>query len=266
MDPIRESFLQGFIRLSLWYVRNAVQAGDECLEDIVNRRVYIYRNTTFFDGKNHPSAGDVGPEWTDILTRLAEIYERRKDDPPQRFEAEGLAMLWPHLLMETVEDTKSRKRPYDCWTYDLREEGTLNLHISNVYRPRSPLSELRIPFAASLLRMVRGCRSRRPDVKDVRCSTWLNSMPRFQALFPTAWTKSMVIAPEINYTAGFWGQFIDRKGDFHLKNGELFRETGELPYPCSVCECRIDRLMSHIQKRFPKAVEFNKKRKKEQAH
>ena len=64
MDPIRESFLQGFIRLSLWYVWNAVQEGTESLEDVVNRRVDIYRNTRFFDGKTHPSTGAAGEEWT----------------------------------------------------------------------------------------------------------------------------------------------------------------------------------------------------------
>ena len=158
MDPIRESSLQGFIRLGLWYARNAVQEGTESLEDVVNRRVDIYRNTRFFDGKTHPSTGEAGEEWTEILTRLGEIYERRKDDPPHRFEAEGLAMLWPNLLLEADDPQKSKKRPYECWTYDLRDAGTLNLHISNVYQPRSPLSEMRIPFAPSLLRMVRGCR------------------------------------------------------------------------------------------------------------
>ena len=177
MDPIRESFLQGFIRLSLFYVRNATLEGNESLEDIVNRRVDIYRNTKFFDGTHHPSSGEVDPEWTEILTRLGEIYERRKDDPPHRFETEGLAALWPHLVMTAEDDPKSKKRPYECWTYDLCDAGTLNLHISNVYQPRSPLSEMRILFAPSLLRMIRGCRSRRPDVTDVRCGTWMNSVP-----------------------------------------------------------------------------------------
>ena len=135
-------------------------------------------------------------------------------------------MLWPDLLLEADDPQKSKKRPYECWTYDLRDAGTLNLLIVNVYQPRSPLSEMRIPFAASLLRMIRACRpSQRPDVTDVRCGTWMDSMPRFQALFPKVWAKSMVVANEINYTQGYWGQFVDRRGDFHEKNGEKFRAT-----------------------------------------
>ncbi|GEM_PF-6732233 len=42
-------------------------------------------------------------------------------------------MLWSNLLLEADAPQKSKKRPYERWTYDLRDAGTLNLDISNVY-------------------------------------------------------------------------------------------------------------------------------------
>lgn len=259
MDAVRARYVEGFTRLSLWYVHRMLQAGNEAFAEIVNRRVNIYRNTALYDGKRHPANEDVGPEWTEVLRRLQEVYDRHSDDPStDGLEAEGLALLWPYLEARLQADGRGKApgpdRPYECWTFNYDREGRIAIHIANVYRPKSPLSEMRVPFAASLIRLLRDSRVRRPDVEVVRCGSWLNSAPRFQAMFPASWMQSARPNPDIRYTMGHWGQFFDRRGDFHTRNGAAFRATGQLPFPCSTCECRIEEALAHLETAFPEAV------------
>jgi hypothetical protein len=263
MDPIRLSYVKGFTKLSLWYVWRRTRTGAEPFADVLNKRVNIYRNTSFYDGKDHPSGDNVGPEWADLVDRLASLFIRHMDDPRATgFENAGLAMLWPSLeaRLKVADVGLSGERPYECWSYDYTSSGRLNIHIDNFYRPDSPLSEMFTPFAASLARMLVDSQARRPVVTMVRCSSWMNSTPRFRSLFPTRWAESEVVNPRIGYTMGHWGQFMDRRGDFHVGNGERFRATGTLPFPCSACECEISESLSHLNSQFPEAVEYNRRR------
>ena len=263
MDTVRSRYVKGFTRLSLWYVWRLAKTGLEPFADVVNKRVNIYRNTSFYDGKRHPSGDDVGPEWSGVIDRLAALYSLHKDDAAtDAFEEEGLNLLWPFLeaRLKAADDGLSGERPYECWSYDYTGSGRLNIHIDNVYRPESPLSEMYTPFAASLIRVLEDSRTRQPDIRIVRCSSWMNSTPRFRSLFPASWAESEVVNPNIGYTMGHWGQFMDRRGDFHAGNGRRFRANGTLPYPASACECEIPEALNHLTIRFPEAVEFNRRR------
>ena len=155
-DPIRVRYVTEFTKLSLWYVHKVMREGETGFEGIVNGRVNIYRNTSLYDGKNHPAHGEVGPEWGEVLGRLKAIHDRCREDPAG-FEAEGLALLWPTIeaRFRPAQQTGGPPpdRPYECWTYDTNRPDRLSIHIANVYRPLSPLSEMRIPFAASLLQL-----------------------------------------------------------------------------------------------------------------
>lgn len=260
MDPIRASYVKGFTALSLWYVCKAMREGNEPFADVVNRRVNIYRNTSFYDGRRHPATEDVGAEWAGVLERLEALYEQHRGEPSTaRFEAAGLDLLWPCLeaRLRRVPEGPKADRPYGCWTFDYRREDRLSLHIANVYSPKSPLSEMILPFAASLVRLLRDSRAQRPEVAVVRCGSWLNSAPPFLALFPDSWAEGAVANPDIRFTMGHWGQFTDRRGDFHRRNGERFRATGKLPYPCSTCECPIEEALDHLAARFPEAVRYS---------
>ena len=263
MDTVRCRYVRGFTRLSLWYLWRLAKTGSEPFSDLVNKRVNIYRNTSFYDGKRHPSGDDVGPEWTAVIDRLAALYSLHEyDAATDGFEEEGLNLLWPFLeaRLKVADDGLSGERPYECWSYDYSGSGRLNIHIDNVYRPESPLSEMFTPFAASLIRMLEDSRTRQPDIRIVRCSSWMNSSPRFRSLFPACWAASEVMNPDIGYTMGHWGQFMDRRGDFHAGNGRRFRATGALPYPASACESEIAGALRHLEIRFPEAVEFNRRR------
>ncbi len=116
---------------------------------------------------------------------------------------------------------------------------------------------MRIPFAASLIRLLRDFQARQPGVTVVRCGTWLNCLPPFLALFPGRWTQGAQPSGRVGYGMGHWGQFADRRGDFHTRNGAAFRETGAFPFPPSTCECPVEEALAHLRERFPEADRFN---------
>jgi hypothetical protein len=262
LDPIRVHYIQEFTRLSLWYANKRLQENLGDLEDTVNLRVNLYRNTSLYDGNHRPATGYEDPVWNEIVAKLGEIFNQHGNDS-EAVETKGLAFLWP--LMEARIREKGNEQPklgdrsYECWNHDYKREGTVSIHIANVYQPGSPLSDMLVQFAASLIRLLRDSQVRRPDVNVVRCGSWMNSAPRFQMLFPNTWKQSAEKRKEIRYTMGTWGQFMDRRGDFHKKNGAILRQTGEMPFASSLCWCTTEEALDHLQETFPEAVAYNKR-------
>jgi hypothetical protein len=255
-------YVTGFTRLSLWHVRRRVLQGLDTFDDALNVRVNIFRNTSLADGKRHPADGHVIPEWSALLERFRAVFDRRaKDDDTTALEDEGLAIFWP-VLEARVNRTGNGKtnpadRPYESWSCDYRGDDRINIHIANVYKPESPLVERRDHFAAALIRLLRDSQVNRPDVLTVACGSWLNSVPAFLDLFPPVWLDGATTSTTHNYTLGTWGQFMDRRGAFHEKNGARMRELGTFPYPSVRCRAPIADTLAHLESKFPKAVARN---------
>ena len=257
-NTIHINYVKEFTKLSLWFVHKRLCEGESDFEALVNGRVNIYRNTSLYDGKHHPSNGEAAPKWPRILKELRTVFDRYMKAPStEQLEAAGLDLLLPYLKKRPDAMPPPETRPYECWSCDYGGDQ-LNIHILNVYQPRSPLSDMWIPFAASLIRLLQDSQVQRPDVELVRCGSWLNSVPPFQKLFPESWKRSAEPRPEVRYTMGHWGQFTDRLGDFHARNGALFRETGKFPFANMQCECPIEEVLAHLQGNFPAAVEHNR--------
>jgi hypothetical protein len=264
LDSVKLNYAREFAKLSLWYVHKRLDEADEDFETVVNTRVNIYRNTVLYDFKHHPSQDDVGAEWKAVLERLREVFERCADEPSTaRLEEEGLDILWPYLQGHVARGGTPvpplAERPYECWSHDYRNERC-NIHIDNLYRPASPLSERRIHFAASLIRLLHDSRAQRADIEVVRCGSWLNSLGAFLELFPEGWRRSATKSGEAYYTLGHWGQFMDRCGDFNAHNGALFRQRGAFPFACVSCESPLVDVLEHLKENFPAAVEYNGRR------
>ena len=259
-DSIHINYVKEFTKLSLWFVHKRLCEGESDFEALVNGRVNIYRNTSLYDGKHHPANGEAAPEWTELLKELRTVFDRYMDAPStKQLETAGVNLLLPHLKKHRDALPPPETRPYECWSYDYGGDQ-LNIHILNVYQPRSPLSDMWVPFAASLIRLLQDSQVRRPDVKVVRCGSWLNSVPPFQQLFPARWKQNAEPRPEVRYTMGHWGQFTDRLGDFHARNGALLREMGEFPFANLRCECPIDEVLAHLTEKCPDGVEYNRQR------
>ena len=259
-ESIHINYVREFTKLSLWFIHKRLCEGETDFEGLVNGRVNIYRNTSLYDGKHHPSNGEAASEWAKILKELWTVFDCYMDAPSTgQLEAAGLDLLWKYLKKRPDALPPLETRPYECWSYDYGGEQ-LNIHILNVYQPRSPLSDMWIPFAASLIRLLQDSQVRRPDIDVVRCGSWLNSVLPFQRLFPGRWKQSADPRPEVRYTMGHWGQFTDRRGDFHARNGALFRETGEFPLANLRCECPIEEVLAYLKGNFPDTVEYNRQR------
>ena len=259
---IHTSYCRGFSKLSIWYARKRILDGLSDFENAFNERVNIFRNTSLFKDGKHPVDGVVIPEWVAILGQVEEIFNEHIDDSDTtELENKSLAVFWP-VLEERVKTFKRRKptlreRPYEAWSFDYWKEY-LNIHIGNTYAPDSPLSEKKIQFAAALIRLLEDSQKNRPDIASVACGSWLNSLPTFLDLFTEDWQTSGKASRNVRYTLGHWGQFTDRKGDFHTHNGAEFRRTGGFPYPSLSCNDRIDHILDHLCSAFPEAVDHNK--------
>ncbi|MDA0710532.1 MAG: hypothetical protein O3B73_10040, partial [bacterium] len=255
-DEIRVHYATHFLKLSMWYVAHLMRTEKAVFQEAINSRVNVYRNTDFYEGGNKlPARGHVDPAWDDFLVGLKTIYDRYPSpEESEGLESEGLAYLWPRVR-KGYHLPSSKGRPYACWTYDDGEDH-IAIHIANVYQPESPLSEKYISFAATLLKLLRDTRQRRPEVVTLRCGSWMNSIKPFQAMFPQSWHDSARVSPKSGFGMGHWGQFMDRIGRFHERNGRFLRETGDFPFPSLGCHAPLGEVLTHLETNFPAAVSF----------
>ena len=106
---------------------------------------------------------------------------------------------------------------------------------------------MRGAFRDTLLQLLRDTRARRPEAQIVWCGSWLNSAPPFLALFPESWRESAKVSRKSGVGMGHWGQFMDRTGRFHVRNGEHLRATGAFPYPSRSCHAPLDEIIAHLE-------------------
>ena len=163
-DEIRAHFVDGLIRLSLWYIHKLLREEGASFAEVVNGCVDIYRNTSLYDGQHHPGRGDkVGPEWDELLARLEGVCARHLHTTyTDKLEEEGMDLLWPYLEgrigRSPYPEPRLEDRPYECWRLDPRDTF-INLHVWNLYRPKSPLSEMWVSFSGTLIRLLKDARA-----------------------------------------------------------------------------------------------------------
>jgi hypothetical protein len=254
----RRDFVVGVVALSLWLARRLWREGMD-LAEALTARTNLYRLTCLWDGRNHPARPVEGwrdARWDGLLGQMQSLFERHAgSDDTTALEQEGLEMLWPVLEPRLAADSPvsptPRTRPFGFFTYDYSSaERSVTLHLANACPPRSPFAEPSAR-AAELGRLLDEAASRDPAPLRVICSSWLNSFPPFQTFFPPAWTSSASPPSPLAYHYGWWGQFIDRTGGFHRRNGAHLRQTGQFPYPCVRCTCSVSELRAHLVEMRP---------------
>ena len=108
---------------------NVFARGENDFEALVNGRVNIYRNTSLYDGKHHPSNGEAAPEWAGILKELRTVFDRYMGTPStEQLEAAGLDLLLPYLKKRPAAMPPPETRPYECWSYDYGGRPTQHPH------------------------------------------------------------------------------------------------------------------------------------------
>ena len=82
----------------------------------------------------------------------------------------------------------------------------------------------------------------------ISTGTWLNSVPKWLALFPQEWQDNLSEPDtDIRWHYGFWGQFINSRGCFNAKAAAKLRETGKIPYLRRSSSCSIRAMREHLK-------------------
>lgn len=246
-------FVESFVRLSAWHVWRRMKIGTESLSIVLNQETDVYRQTVFYDGVNHPSRGFRDSRWEAVAKSMEEVWHRTAaDESSEVFESVCLDSLRPYLVEPWHHPARKPKwtTAYECWKPEIVDDGIL-LHVENVYAPESPLGREFARFAATLKQLLVDARRFRRGLLFVRCCrSWLNSVPRFQLLFPPSWVQSTCPEP-VTWGLGAWGQFRNRRGAFHEKNGARFRSSGRWPFPKVSCQAALDEVIEHLKTTFP---------------
>ena len=118
----------------------------------------------------------------------------------------------------------------------------LEFHIGNAAYPRSFFED------TELIRSSFGYlidRARELGVEAVYTTTWLNSLPKWNALFPGSWRTHMGPAiTEVGPHLGCWGQFISSRQAMNRRMASELFKTGRLPYPMRWSWCRVEELQT----------------------
>jgi hypothetical protein len=190
------------------------------------------------------------PCWTKLEAEAERLYLMHRGDPSSlRFESEAFEVFRAQLdarvdrdLADTSEDVLY---PYGSIRFDLPADSTRAfLHIRNMAAPASLFDDPAY-LPGCLLEAI--TRAETAGATEVETHTWLNSCPRWLALFPAAWQANLG-APDTDvlWHYGFWGQFLTARGAFHARRAQQLRETGQFPCLPRASWCTIAELRAHL--------------------
>ena len=250
--------LHEIVKLKLWFLwRWLRDHPDEEFLFALRERVDIYRKTDINpDHLNPKELHFDAPEWLDLEARTRALYDEcRGDGDPSRFERRAFAVFRPSIDARSRRDYEQEcagayKRNYQCGSlrYDLpRPEAphVANFHIANSVRPHSIFADPR-HLPECFHRLMDECEARFA-ADTLATGTWLNSHPKWLALFPLEWHEHLGPAMrEVRWHYGFWGQFLSGRGTFNERLGRLLRETGELPYALRSSRCSFQAMREHL--------------------
>lgn len=262
-----EDFITGSIRLMTWYVWKLAfhQEPPISISEALDKRVDILRNTAFYDGR-HPAVGLNPPneKWDNLKSDLEHKFcSYSTATNSEALEDDCWDILAP-LILPSLRGKYEKimpmlKSPYSCWRYSFLPKHHANreltdcidIHFYNAFCPESPFKPpQQNQVAQDLHQMLEDAKRDNPTAQTVACISWLNELPPFLNFFPDAWTESFEPGQFSGGTAGYWGQYMDRRGAFHEHSALKFRDFGRHPYTCGLCYCDINGAMLHLRKQI----------------
>ena len=254
LDEHRD-YLFSMVRLKLFFLARWQKSHpEEEFTSILRDRVDIFRKTDI----NPEAMTPVGsyfhlPQWQALEKRLYEIYQMVNGDE-KLFEEWGFDVIRPHVERRCERDFYdcSSISAYQCGflrynlTVNPAEPDTLVFHISNDRRPNSFFEDPEHIKACFTKLMDAG--EKQFNATKICTGTWLNSVPKWLALFPQEWQEHLSPAnKDVRWHYGFWGQFLSARGTFNAKAGNYLRTTGELPYYPKTSWCTIQAMREHLK-------------------
>lgn len=225
----------------VWFLINNSQLP---FEEIVGVRVRFYAN----------AYRESDSQWNEWRSACYDKYKSHGDNPnTEKLEEWAVEKDAPFIEKNISSEYEKEwlaplEFPFFGFSYEFipkygeqESPDFLTLHFRNYFWPDSPFKH--IPeLRDGISKLLAQAKRERPDVKNVQCGTWLNSLEFFRGLFPDAWHKNAVPGKAGGHM-GWWGQFMDRRGALHKKNAEILRKTGCFPYKHLLCHCSIDELI-----------------------
>lgn len=253
LDEHRE-YLYEIVKLKLNFLFKYMKRHpDEKFENVLRNRVDIYRKCSANRGLLNPTEffWDVEP-WIIMEKASAALYSNCKT--PDEFERQAFE-VFRRSIDERVEKDfhdKSGLDGYQCGSlrYNLsmnQENCSVGFHIANAIRPYSIFADKK--YLPNCLLNLCDQVEEKFGAEYLSTETWLNSFPKWVALFPEEWRQNMGEENRnVQWHYGFWGQFISSRGTFNYKYGKILRESSEMPFYPRYSFCRIAALREHLHK------------------
>jgi hypothetical protein len=254
--PQHLDYLEKIVRLKLWFVGHWLENHpQEDLAFVLRRRVDIYRKTAFWQGRGFPTENDFGVAgWLAVERQVRSAY-RQADDGADRstFERRAFEVLWPVVEANAVRnyEISLSDKGFRCHSLEYdppspEHPERVHFHITNALQPRSFFDDR--TYLPECFSCLMDSAAAEHGAVCLGTASWLNSYPRWLALFPKEYLDNM--EPETKDVwcgLGHWGQFITARGTFHEGRAARFREIGRLPYPGRYAWCSFSAMRRHLQ-------------------
>ena len=239
------------VKLKLWFMWNWLKSHPkEDLFFVIRTRVNIYGYVDI----DAPKRDYENPKWKEAENLVNDVYKNSVN--AEDFEIKGI-----EALKNTIEKQckKEYLKPYvlpipsyQCGSlkYDSPDgkwtPGKYFIHIANACRPKSIFDDP-LYLSKCLLDLMEKAKAEY-GVEKLGTSTWLNSHPKWLALFPQEWMDNMgPVDNDVRWSGNFWGQFVNSKGIFNKKYGDIMRKTGEFPFKSRYSWCTFEPLKKHLE-------------------
>jgi hypothetical protein len=257
-------YIHRITRLKLCFIWDWLRKHpDESFNSVLRNRVDIFRKTEFYDpSQMKQDSPDFNvPGWRKIEETLEKVFNKHmSDSSSELFEDEAMHALVPRLDSYVRKSYEKSLVPpvMKCGSLNYHSPGAdspdvIAVHIANALQPASIFDDpLYLP---QCLRELMDRSSAEFSVSKLHCGSWLNSHPRWLALFPQEWTDSL--GPQdhsVQWHLGFWGQFITAKGTFHERNALKFRSAGQMPFAYRTVDCSFESLRTHLAGLFAELI------------
>ncbi len=218
-------FAEAASRLAFWFAFSLKMRGSaEPLEFILRERTPLYHVALGLDPEipldifsGLPEAGSAS-EFEEKMWRrcCGWIRKRAAEQYPQSLGM-GLHGVWQCESLKY--DPPHKDSPEVC-----------HFHIGNGRAPGSIFDDPDYLPEKLLELMERS--GKEFGYVSLATSSWLNSYPRWLALFPEEWRKNLTPRDPLPlWHLGYWGQIVTSRGVFHEKTGKFIRENLVMRYP-----------------------------------
>jgi hypothetical protein len=247
-------YLYEVVKLKLFFAHRWLKAHpEESFSDVFRKRIDIIRKTDINEeGLNPVKSYFDTPAWLALEADAEKQYQRYYDEP-EAFEAAAFEVFRPSIDARCERDflDRSALKGYQCGflrhNLELSQEypDMLGFHIANA---KAPDSFFDFPdYMRDCFKQLLDIAENDFKVSAISTGTWLNSVPKWLALFPEEWQANLQPPrTDVRWNYGFWGQFITARGTFNYKYGSILRNTGKFPFYPRFSYCSIEAMRMKI--------------------